>query len=238
MTDPVDNPFSASPTSPASPEDLLLTIKNEQGEPKYKTIEDALKALANSQAFIPKLLDEKRTVEDELKQLREKAGKIDNIEEVLKKLTANTDTANEKTPPASGLDADAVAKLVKDQLEALNQQGAAKRNIDEVQNALKQKFGEKVKEAVAAKAASLGTTPEKLGELAATSPAMVLALFDSQKSSVSPTPAGSVKLPSVPKPLAVERPAKSVLLGATSREQKEHMLEHKRAIYQKYGIET
>jgi hypothetical protein len=238
MTDPVDNPFSASPTSPASPEDLLLTIKNEQGEPKYKTIEDALKALANSQAFIPKLLDEKRTVEDELKQLREKAGKIDNIEEVLKKLTANTDTAIEKTPPASGLDADAVAKLVKDQLEALNQQGAAKRNIDEVQNALKQKFGEKVKEAVAAKAASLGTTPEKLGELAATSPAMVLALFDSQKSSVSPTPAGSVKLPSVPKPLAVERPAKSVLLGATSREQKEHMLEHKRAIYQKYGIET
>lgn len=231
-----DDPFSSgNPTPPASPDDLLAAIKNEQGEPKYKTIEDALKALANSQAFIPKLLDEKRTVEEELKSLREKAGKIDSIEEVVRKLTENQPKPVE-TPPASGVSAETVAELVKKQLEEITTQTQAKQNFTEVQNALKQKFGEKTKEVVAAKATELGVTPDKLGELAATSPAMVLALFNTPKSTVAPTPAGSHILPPVPKPTSVPRPAKSVLLGATSADQKAHMLEHKRAVYEKYGI--
>ena len=34
---------------------LLSNIKNERGEQKYKNIEEALKALASSQEYIPKL---------------------------------------------------------------------------------------------------------------------------------------------------------------------------------------
>lgn len=231
-----DNPFSASPAAPASPEDLLLTIKNEAGEPKYKTIEDALKALAHSQAFIGTLKDEKSTVEQELIKLREQASKIDSIEEVVRKLTSEQPKPVE-TPPAGGLSAEAVAELVKKTLEQSKVQDQATKNFNEVQAALKTKFGDKTKEAVAAKAAELGTTPDKLGELASQSPQMILALFGTQKPTNSPTPAGSIHLPPVSKPTSVERPAQSVLLGATSRQQKEHMLEHKKAIYAKYNIE-
>lgn len=83
-----DDLFKSDNTSipPASPTDLLMAIKNENGEPKYKTVEDALKALANSQAFIPQLLQEKKIVEEELKTTREQASKQASIEEVLKKL--------------------------------------------------------------------------------------------------------------------------------------------------------
>lgn len=232
-----DNPFSATPAPVASPEDLLMSIKNDQGEPKYKTIEDALKALANSQAFIPKLLDEKRTVEEELQSLREKAGKIDSIEEVVRKLTEAQPKPVE-TPPAGGLSAEAVAELVKKTLEQSSLETQAKKNFSEVQTVLKSKFGEKVKEAVAAKAAELGTSPEKLGELAAQSPSMVLALFNTQKPTSTPTPTGGYSFPSTVKSYEVPDPGKSMLLGATSRDQKAHMLEHKRAVYEKLGVKV
>lgn len=232
-----DNTFSAAPPV-VSPTDLLASIKNEAGEQKYKTVEDALKALASSQAFIPQLLGEKKQVEDELVVLREKVSKIDNIEDVIKKLTAN-DSKQVETPPASGLSAEAVQELVQKSLQNAKQVEVQATNLATVDNALKQKFGEKTKEVVAAKAAELGTTPEELGELAKKSPAMVLAYFVTPKNpSFTPT-TSSVSLPKVTnETFEVSRPAKSVLLGATSNDQKAHFLEHKAAVYKKYNIEN
>lgn len=233
-----DNPFSNSPTPPASLDDLLAAIKNEKGEQKYASQEDALKALASSQEFITQLLAEKKQQAEEIAKSREYASRVDSIEEVMKKLTAQSDAPKPSDPPPAGLTQEAVAELVKKTLEQSKAQDQASKNFNDVQNSLKTKFGDKVREVVAAKAAELGTTPDKLGELATTSPAMVLALFNSPKSAPSPTPAGSYKLPSAPKPNLVPAPAKSVLLGGTDRAQKEHMLEHKKAIYEKLGVTT
>lgn len=235
MTDQVD-PFSSAPPVVGT-EDLLLSIKNEAGEPKYKTVEDALKALAHSQAFIPTLLSEKQRQEQELEQLREQVKKASSIDEVLKKLTANDEPPKDTTPPAGGLSADAVAELVRKELVSLEQNNQAKKNAALVQDTLTKKFGEKTKEVVAAKAAQLRTTPEKLGALATENPDLVLELFGAVKNVVTPT-TSSVSIPNAPKPTTVAPPAKSVLSGATSREQKEHFLLHKAAIYQKYGIEA
>lgn len=234
-----DNLFTAAPATPVAPADLLASIKNEAGEQKYKTIEDALKALASSQAFIPQLLGEKKAAEEELLSLREKVNKIDSIEDVIKKLTANDDNKQVVTPPASGLSAEAVQELVRNSLLEQEKAKVQKDNLAKVDNALKQKFGDKTKEVIAAKAAELGSSPEELGKLAVVNPNMVLALFNTPKGpSFTPT-TSSVSLPATKSEnFDVAPPAKSVLLGATSRDQKAHMLEHKAAIYKKYGIEA
>lgn len=235
MTDHVD-PFASNP-SPVAPEDLLLAIKNEAGEPKYKTVEDALKALANSQAFIPQLLSEKKTVEEELNKLREDAKKTKSIEEVLAKLTANTDDNPKPVdPPVSGLSPEAVAELVRKTLQEETSQKKALENYQTVQTTLIGKFGDKTQAEVTKKAAELGTTPEKLGELARTAPAMVLALFNSSRSPVNPM-TSSINLPSNPQRPALEPPAKSLLLGATSRDQKEYMLKIKEEVYKRHNVE-
>jgi hypothetical protein len=235
--DDLFNPDNTPPT-PASPADLLLTIKNENGEPKYKTVEDALKALANSQAFIPQLLQEKKTVEEELKQLREQASKAASIEEVLSKLTANTEKKPEdETPPASGLSAEAVAELVRKELQAVSSKTQQEKNLAEVNNSLKQKFGDKAKEVLAAKAAELGSSVEELGELSKKSPAMVLALFNSQKHTITPTTPSSFNLPRTSSEPELEKPSKSLLLGATSRDQKEYLSRIKERVYKRHNIE-
>jgi vacuolar-type H+-ATPase subunit I/STV1 len=215
-----------------------MTIKNENGEPKYKTVADALKALANSQAFIPQLLNEKKTVEEELKQLREQAAKQQSIEEVLAKLTANNEEKPvEKTPPASGLDANAVADLVRKELEAVNSKAQQQKNLAEVNNSLKQKFGDKAREVLAAKAVELGSTPEDLGELAKKSPAMVLALFGDKKSTSTPV-TSSFNLPRQSVEPELERPTKSLLLGATSRDQKDYMSKVRERVYKRHNVEV
>jgi hypothetical protein len=227
-----------TPPTPASPTDLLASIKNENGEPKYKTVEDALKALANSQAFIPQLLSEKKTVEEELKQLREQAAKQSSIEEVLKKLTANNEEKpKEETPPVSGLSAEAVAELVRKELQAVNSKTQQEKNVAEVNNSLKQKFGDKAKEVLAAKAAELGSSVEELGELSKKSPAMVLALFNTQKHTVNPTTPSSFNLPRSSAEPELEKPSKSLLLGATSKDQKEYLSKIKERVYKRHNIE-
>lgn len=236
MTDNVD-PFS-SVVPPSGVEDLLAAIKNEQGEPKYKTVEDAVKALAASQAFIPTLIGEKKALEDKLKELEVKAGQAQSMEEVLRKLAAEKEPTPVVSDPNNGaLSADKIAELVRKELEANQVKSQAKLNADTVHNSLKQKFGDKAQAEVARKAAELGTTPEQLGELAKSSPQMVLALFNAQRApSASPT-SSSIHLPNNITAPVLERPTKSLLLGATSKEQKEYMMKVKEDVYRKHNVE-
>jgi hypothetical protein len=232
------DPFN-SQSAPVEPTDLLVSIKNEQGEQKYKTIEEAIKALANSQAFIPTLLNEKKTLEDEIVTLREKAKKADNIDEVLGKLRGqNEDTNREVTPPAGSLSEEAVVNLVRKVLNDTQTESVVKTNRATVQKALTDKFGEKTGEMVAKKAAELNTTPEKLGDLAAGNPNLVLALFQTAGvKSVTPT-TSSVHLPHDSNPAPLDKPAKSLLLGATSKDQKDFMMKVKEEVYRKYDVTT
>jgi len=220
--------------------DLLASIKNENGEQKFKTIEDALKGYTASQEFIGTLKTEKSTVEQELNQLREQAARQQSIEEVLKNLTAKDEQEKpaEKTPPASGLSEEAVAKLVRDQIALMNSEQKYVENVSTVQNTLKQKYGDKTRETVAAKAKELGTTPEQLGELSKSNPQLVLALFNSSKPASNPTSPSSFNLPRQTERQELAAPEKSLLLGATSRDQKAYMQRIKEDVYKKHNVEV
>lgn len=225
--------------APKTVEDLLSSIKNEQGEPKYKTVEDGIKALNASQEFINKLLSEKKAQEEELARIREEQGKQKSIEEVLKQLTAKepeVPTPPVVTPPQSGLSEEAVADLVQKQFAAVQQATQLEKNYNEVQATLKQKFGEKTSEVIAAKAAELGTTPKELGELAKSKPQMVLALFASaSKAPVTPS-TSSVNLPHTPPNSELARPEKSLLLGATTKDITEYMRKVKEDVYKRHNV--
>jgi hypothetical protein len=239
MADPADV-FDNNSTPPSSdPVDLLASVKNEAGEAKYKTIEDAITALAHSQAFIPQLLSEKKTLEDEVVQLREAAKRVQSIEEVLGKLRANDEDQNrEATPPAGSLSEEAVVNLVRKVLSDTQTESVVKTNRAAVQKALTDKFGEKVLEVVAKKAAEVNSTPEKLGKLAETDPNLVLALFQSSGVKSVPPTTSDIRLPSSTPVAPLEPPKKSLLLGATSREQKDFMAKVKEEVYRKYDVTT
>jgi hypothetical protein len=219
---------------------LLAGIKNETGEQKYKTPEDAIKALAASQAHIKTLEQEREAQRVEAEKLREVAKKVESIDEVIQRLTANNErsVAEKETPSAGGLSADAVAEIVKRELAAKESNLQAQTNAQIVQKALTDKFGDKTKEMVAKKAAEIGSSPEQLGKLAIENPSLVLALFNTApKQSVQPT-TPNVIIPPINGNEQLERPTKSLLLGASSKDQMEYMQKIKAHVYKQYDVTT
>lgn len=234
---PAENTTSA-PTDYA---DLLGGILNEQGKPKYDSIPKALEGLANAQQYIPELKSTLSQKDQEIAALKAELEKRAAVEDVVTRLTANqSQTQGQGQPPAtSGLDQEAVLNLVRQQLEQSNVEAQAKTNYAQVQQALSQKFGEKARDVIQQKANELGTSPQELGRLASQNPKMVLALFNAEaKPSVKPT-TGSVNIPPYStQPLELERPTRSLLSGATSKEQAEYMRKIKEHIYAKHNVQV
>lgn len=232
-----------SPASNSSGvEDLLAQIKNENGEQKYKNLEDAIKGLKASQEFIPQILTEKRQMEEELTRLREVANKQESIDEVLAKLKTagqnEENTSGQKTPPQDGLKEDAVLDLVNKALASREAERIAADNITKVNNTLKQKFGEKASEVVANKAAELGLTPEDIKTLSAKSADAVLKLFgESSPSKPQPT-TSSINLPYTQKPSShvSQLPPLKFSQGVSNRELREHISAHKKDVYARLGV--
>lgn len=236
-----DAPAPAVPPvapAPSDVEQLLSAIKNEAGQPKYQNVQEALKALQHSQEYIPTLKNQLTTVEQELAKAREEAAAAKRVEDILEQLTANNlDNKGELPPAASGLDQEAVEKLVLRQLSELETQKTISANVDAVQSALTAKFGDKTSEVVAAKAAELGTTPQLLKKLAAESPKAVLALFGAQAVKNLNPSTSSVVVPPVSKPdTEFKRPDKSVLVGATNKEQIAHFKDIEAKVHARLGV--
>lgn len=232
--------FNIETTTPQTTDDLLASIKNESGEQKYKSVEDGIKALASSQAFISTLISEKRELEAKLHQSQEQVNKSKSIEDVLKELTAKDSEPKPKVedpPVGTSVSEETIAALVKNELEKSAKNAQEVHNASEVQNALISKFGDKAPDVIAAKAAELGTTPKELGDLAKKNPKMVLSLFNTGKAQVTPT-SSSINLPTNPAPIELESPTKSLLLGATSNEQRDYMKKVKDAVYAKYNVQV
>lgn len=225
-----------TPQSDSAYAHLLSQIKNEMGQPKYDSLPKALEGLANAQQYIPQLKTELQSKEAELIELRAKLAQQAQLEDVVSRLTANQNQPKAQEPPsqASGLDEQAVLALFEKRELAATQAT----NAQQVHAALTAKFGEKASEMVAAKAAELGTTVQELGKLASQTPAMVLALFNTQGVK-SPTPVTtSVHIPASysPDPTELQRPEKSLLIGATAKQQAEYMKKIRDHVYAKHGI--
>lgn len=242
MTDVFDQNTTTTTVAPVSDNplaDKLKTIVNESGQPKYDSIEKALDALAPSQAHIQRLEAEARAKDELLQELKAKALKAEALDEVVQRLQQNNQQPRQETPPSAGMSEQATIEALEKIIDKKAAIDKAQNNVQVVQQTLIAKFGdaEKTKVAVAAKAAELGLTTQELGALSSKSPLAVLAYFGEKPiSNQSVTPSNSTPLsnPSNGEPL--KAPTKSLLLGSTSKEQKEYMKKVKEEVYKRHGI--
>lgn len=204
--------------------DLLGQIKNDRGEQKYKTTEEALKALQHAQNFIPQLTQEKSAMEQELQNLRNEVAKLKAVESVVEKLTA---TQNNSVPTNTQpvLDEQKIAELVTRTLSARDVEATQKANVSSVVSALQGKFGQEAEKTFYTKAQELGMSAAQMNQLAATSPQAVLQLFGVQGGPVqkvnvpTPTQAGMNTAGFQPKQdTLIKRNDKPSLIGATSQD--------------------
>lgn len=220
-------------------EDLLKDIKNEQGQPKYATLADALNALKHSQEYIPQVKSQLTQKEQELADLRAKLEQQASLEEVVSRLTKPSQPEpKDDHPSGSGLDESAVMKLVQQQLERNQQTLSAQANQQQVENALKAKYGDKTADVVRQRAAELGLTPQALGELSSKSPQAVLALFNTQgPQGPKPTTSSVNTSGFTQQQPTLERPTKSLLTGASTKDQAAYMAKIREDVHRKNGIE-
>lgn len=223
--------------------DQLASIRNERGEPKYSSVEEALKGAAHAQEYIAQLKSELDSLKSEKQQLSGELEKRESVEEVIARLTAKKDEDQKATPESQSLNEQTITELLERTLTARETKTKQQSNVEQVQSALLGKFGDKTKEMVQAKAKELGTTAEEIGKMAATNPKIVLKLFDVNSSSPQPsvkTTLGSQNVPSeyAPKDDVLEKPSKSLLAGATSQEQTEYFKKIKDHVYKKHGVQV
>lgn len=202
--------------------DLLGSIKNEQGQPKYNNPVDALNALKHSQEFIPQLKQENASLRSEIEQLRVQVEKLKAVEGVVERLTSQQNSG--ATPPQV-LDENAIADLVQRTLSKREVEAIQKANVTSVVQNLQSQFGQEAEKVFYGKAQELGMSVQQMNSLAATSPQAVLQLFGVQKRDEKKVNVPSAVPPGVntagfqPKQdTFIGRNTKGVTVGATSQE--------------------
>lgn len=236
---PPATPETTPPTSTDAFANQLSTIKNENGEQKYDSVEKALEALNHSQAFIPQLKADGEVKDAEIAQLKEQLAGSAAIEDVVARLTAQQEPTIETPPQTSGLDEQAVLKLVQNFATQKQEADTAKANEVKVSNALVAQYGDKTSEVLEQKAQEVGTTVEKLKALAQESPEVVMQLFQ-VKAAPTPSPTtSSVTIPARdPSQEGLQPPSKSLLRGATTKEQVEYLRKIREDVYKKHNVEV
>ena len=249
MTDPFmseEDKNKEPAVTPANPQsnpfvDKLMAIRNEKGEPKYKSVEDALDALAASQQFIETLKTEKRTVQEQLDAASAELAKRDTLEDFVQKLkpTATPAAPTETPTPDAGMSEEKVTQLLETTLEKRERQAVEQRNLETVVGSLQEKHGDKAVEFIKQRANELQTTPAALKELAKANPTMALTLLggDGKKVSASPSQPSLVGSPPNPNPVA---PQKSGLArgGYSNKELAEAFKASRAETNKRLGLET
>lgn len=168
------NANTQSTPSSSSFDTLLSEIRNERGEPKYRSVEDGLNALKHSQEYIYKMQLEKKQLEEALEAERKKAAEIEALKETVTKLTQRGSDPAQQAPQ---IDEEALANLVDSRLTQRQQEEQAVNNKRAVAQKLKDKFGDKAKDIFYDKASQLGLSGDDIEALAARSPKAVLTMF-------------------------------------------------------------
>jgi len=221
-SDPTTNPDPSKVTAPNDAEitDLLSGIKNERGEPKYKTLKDAIIGLQHAQTYIPELKSSLTAKEQELEKARLEAQKVATLEDTIRQLT---EKPNPDGTPPSGMDPQAIADLINKQLSDREQKLAQDRNVKAVIESMKESFGDEAEKVFIAKAADLGMTVAEFNTLAAKSPKLVLsAVGVSEKPATKPFSPSQSTVNSQAftprKDSLIGRNTKAVQVGATTRD--------------------
>lgn len=216
----------------------LSMIKNESGEQKYENVPKALDALAHSQNYIPQLKDEVNSKDAEIARLTEELSKRAAVGDVVDQLTAKQ-AQPESTPQVSGLSEQDVMNLVQNFSDQQSVQQVALSNEKSVSDALFTKFGDKTQEVVSGKASELGMTVDALKQLSQRSPQAALQLFQAKASTAPKVSSGSYNIaPSVVQEEGLQRPEKSLLIGATTKEQMDYLEKVRADVYKKFNVEV
>lgn len=225
--------------SPNPLETLLAGIKNDRGEQKYKSVEDALNALKHSQDYIPQLSDKLRQQEQELAEAKAAAAKITQLEQTLLQLTQNNTPPASATPAQNGLSKEEIAELVSRTLTANQAEAVAKDNLSKVVSTLTQSFGDKAEEVFYGKAKELGMTVTEINSLAAKSPAAAFKLLGLGESKDTPPASSNGGINTsgfAPKQDSfVGKNAKPTLIGATTNDLREESSNAKRMVEELHG---
>jgi exonuclease VII small subunit len=211
------NPANSQNADPVA--NLLGSIKNERGEQKYKSLEDALTALQHSQTYIPQLTTQLKEREQELETARRESDKIAELERTLQTLTqTNTQST---TTQSNGLSEEAVAEIVSRTLSRTQQETLQKQNIGSVVAALQTTFGAEAEAVYNKKAQELGMTVPEFNALAAKTPKAVLEMIGVRTSAQNTfTPSSSVNSGAfAPNQQSfIGRNQNPTLIGATSQD--------------------
>ena len=200
---------------------MLTEIKNERGEPKYKTLQDALNALKHAQEYIPQLTQKLTEKDAEVNALK---GNLTKMEELERSIQALTQKSSETPTSGPAITEEVIAELVTKTLTKTQQEAVARQNLSEVVNTMQQKFGTEAEKIYNAKAAELGMSVQEFNVLAAKTPKAVLNLIGvTSGSTVQTTTAPNTSSINTggftPKPNSlVGKNTKSALVGATTQE--------------------
>lgn len=221
---------------------MLSSIVREDGTPKYKDVNTALKSLSESQAHISRIENENRELRAREEELSRKAIEADTLQSIVDRLTNGTPTPKESTPPAGkepSSDA-TVEQQIEKALKAREEQARAKTNLENVNNEILKKFGEKSNEVVKAKADDLGITLDEFKMLAAKSPKLVLGHFSISSTPATPSSTQSSVNTTGMKSSEPElkRPERSVLSGpgANTEHAVAHLREIRERVYKEHGV--
>lgn len=201
---------------------LLTSIKNERGEPKYKTVQDALNALKHSQDYIPQLKDKEQELQRKLDEALQKVSKLDTLEQTVLELTQKVSTSPQN--PTAGLTEEQVAELVTRTLTRTQLASLQQTNLETVANTVKAKFGDKAEQVFYDKAKELGMSVAEFNALAAKTPKAVLKLvgIDDSQQRQSTIPVNFNTDGFQPQPNSqLGRNTKPAIIGATSQDLRE-----------------
>lgn len=156
-------------------EDLLATIRKEDGSLKYSNIESAIASIPHAQKHIA-------TLEQELRELRVELESRKTTEELLENFKPTVE--NSEKPSAPSIDLKEIESILERKLTQKEQEKVLRNNIDTVRNAISEVYGEKADEIYrnAAKEANLSLS--EMNRLAASSPNAVFKLIGLDKKSV------------------------------------------------------
>ena len=163
---------------------LLGEIKNEKGEQKYKTIEEALKALQHSQEYIPSLHKKLDSLQEEKNSLEKNYDRVLGIEEKLN-LLLNRDNTDDNSVDKNvddsnqdkSFDIDQIENIIERRLLQREQRTKEENNIKKVSDTLATLYQKDAYKVISDKATELGMSVDDIKTLAAKSPNAVFKML-------------------------------------------------------------
>lgn len=180
MTNPLFG--NESPAETPAEIDAKTAMESLVGEgKKYKSTEDAIKALWHSQQHIARLENERAQQQAALNERKNGEDLLALIEQKLKatsneppQVVSERVPSNNGTPPVTGITPEDIERLLEQKLAQKSQASAAETNMNRVVETLKANWGPSYQADLRAKAAEMGVSQDYLLDLAKSSPAVFL----------------------------------------------------------------